>query len=241
MFVDSDDLLKTDAVRYSVKQVLVGDYDLVIFGKHYIDEYGNVSRTNVIDHDMAAIADESDYYTTLSYLLRADYLNPPWGKLFAHRLVEHVRFDAAMCYEEDLVFVLAALEAEPNVFTSSKALYEYRHLESGMASVFKREKSLNVVQANHKKIQFFADYMNDKGVCENVSFHIANDIGWVIPMIKGGKEISASQKADYVMEMTGDSQLRPCMMKALNHSWMTRLQKILITLNWKWLWEIYLR
>ena len=32
-----------------------------------------------------------------------------------------------------------------------------------MASVFKREKSLNVVQANHKKIQFFADYMNDKG------------------------------------------------------------------------------
>ena len=87
MFVDSDDLLKTDAVRYSVKQVLVGDYDLVIFGKHYIDEYGNVSRTNVIDHDMAAIADESDYYTTLSYLLRADYLNPPWGKLFAHRLV----------------------------------------------------------------------------------------------------------------------------------------------------------
>ena len=79
------------------------------------------------------------------------------------------------------------------------------------------------------------------GVCENVSFHIANDIGWVIPMIKGGKEISASQKADYVMEMTGDSQLRPCMMKALNHSWMTRLQKILITLNWKWLWEIYLR
>ena len=110
-----------------------------------------------------------------------------------------------------------------------------------MASVFKREKSLNLVQANHKKIQFFADYMNDNGVCENVSFHIANDIGWVIPMIKGGKEISASQKADYVMEMTGDSQLRPCMMKALNHSWMTRLQKILITLNWKWLWEIYLR
>mgnify|MGYP003203536321 FL=1 len=241
MFVDSDDLLKTDAVRYSVKQVLVGDYDLVIFGKHYIDEYGNVSRTNVIDHDMAAIADESDYYTTLSYLLRADYLNPPWGKLFAHRLVEHVRFDAAMCYEEDLVFVLAALEAKPNVFASSKALYEYRHLENGLASVFRREKSLNVVQANHKKIQFFADYMNDKGVCENVSFHIANDIGWVIPMIKGGKEISASQKADYVMEMTGDSQLRPCMMKALNHSWMTRLQKILITLNWKWLWEIYLR
>ena len=91
MFVDSDDLLKTDAVRYSVKQVLVGDYDLVIFGKHYIDEYGNVSRTNVIDHDMAAIADESDYYTTLSYLLRADYLNPPWGKLFAHRLVAGMR------------------------------------------------------------------------------------------------------------------------------------------------------
>lgn len=29
-------------------------------------------------------------------------------------------------------------------------------------------------------------------------------------MIKGGKEIGASQKADYVMEMTGDSQLRPC-------------------------------
>ena len=106
MFVDSDDLLEADAVRYSVEQALVGDYDLVIFGKHYIDEYGRASRTSIVDRDIAAIADASGYYTALSYLLRVDYLNPPWGKLFACRLVEHVRFDTAMCYEEDLVFVL---------------------------------------------------------------------------------------------------------------------------------------
>ena len=238
MFVDSDDLLEADAVRYSVEQALVGDYDLVIFGKHYIDEYGRASRTSIVDRDIAAIADASGYYTALSYLLRVDYLNPPWGKLFARRLVEHVRFDTAMCYEEDLVFVLAALEAKPNVFASSKALYEYRHLENGLASVFRREKPLNVVQANHKKIRFFANHMNDGGVRENLSFHIANDIGWVIPMIKHGEGIGASRKADYVMEMTSEPQLRSYMMKALSHSWMPRLQKILIVLNWRWSWYI---
>ena len=72
MFVDSDDLLEADAVRYSVEQALVGDYDLVIFGKHYIDEYGRASRTSIVDRDIAAIADASGYYTALSYLLRVD-------------------------------------------------------------------------------------------------------------------------------------------------------------------------
>lgn len=243
MFVDSDDILDSEAIQYAVEQVIDGGYDLVVFGKRIIDEQGKALRTSVIDHDMTALAGAPDYYTVLSRLLRADYLNPPWGKLFARRLVEQTRFDTAMCYEEDLEFVLHALETEPkpSVFASAKALYGYRHMDSGMASVFKREKSLNVVQANHTKLRFFDGHMQDQGVVANLSFHMANDIGWVIPMIERGTGITAQQKADYVMEMTSDELMRPYVMKALAHSWMTRMQKLLIALNWRWLWKLYLR
>lgn len=242
MFVDSDDVLDAEAIQYSVEQAVGGGYGLVVFGKRFIDEYGKTIRTSVVPRDMVASAEQPDYYTVLSYLLRVDYLNPPWGKLFARQLVEHTRFDAAMCYEEDLEFVLSALasESKPSVFASAKALYEYRHMDSGMATVFKREKSLNVVQANRTKLQFFAGHMQDHDVASNVSFHMANDIGWVIPMIKQGTGITTSQKAQYVMEMTGDKELRPYVFKALGHSWMTRSQKILIALNWRWLWRIAL-
>lgn len=243
MFVDSDDVLDAEAVQYSVEKAIKGGYGLVVFGKRIIDEQGKAQRTSVIDHDMTAMAGASDYYTTLSQLLRVDYLNPPWGKLFARRLMERTRFDTAMCYEEDLEFVLRSLDTEPkpNVFASAKALYGYRHMDSGMASVFKREKSLNVVQANHTKLRFFGDHMQDQDVTVNVSFHMANDIGWVIPMIRRAAGIPAGRKADYVMEMTGDTRLRPMVMRGLGHAWMTRMQKLLIALNWRWLWKLYLK
>lgn len=243
MFVDSDDILDSEAIQYAIEQAIDGGYDLVVFGKRIIDEQGKVLRTSVIDHDMTALADTSHYYTVLSQLLRVDYLNPPWGKLFARRLVERVRFDTAMYYEEDLEFVLRSLytEPKPNVFASARALYGYRHMDSGMASVFKREKSLNVVQANHIKLRFFGGHMQDQDVTVNVSFHMANDIGWVIPMIKRGAGITAQQKSDYVMEMTDDGLMRPYVLKALAHAWMTRMQKLLIALNWRWLWKLYLK
>ncbi|OXN01196.1 glycosyltransferase family 2 protein [Bifidobacterium vansinderenii] len=241
MFVDSDDLLDADAVEFSVDMAVRCHCDLVIFGKRYIDENGQQLRDSVIENDIEIAAGSSDYYSQLSVLLREDYLNPPWGKLFSRKLVEGLRFETDMVYEEDLLFVLAALERQPNVYTSKRPLYGYRHMDSGMATVFKREKSLNVVKANHAKLDFFERHLDDPHVRENLSFNMANDIGWVIPMIQRATGISAALKAQYVMEMTGDARLRPMVTSALGHAWMTRVQKLLIALNQAWLWRAYLK
>lgn len=241
MLVDSDDVLDGDAIAYAVDIAVERDYGMVIFGKKYIDETGRETSEYVIDADVAATADSPDYYARLAYLLRNDYLNPPWGKLYARGIVEGKSFDTSMCYEEDLVFVLAALKRTPNVYASSRALYRYRHMDSGMASVFREEKSRNVVRANRRKLEFFGAHLDDPRVMEDLAFHMANDIGWVIPMIRRGLGITAAQKADYVMEMTSDAVMRPYVLKGLAHSWMPRSQKMLIALNWRWLWKLVLR
>ncbi|WP_223847945.1 hypothetical protein [Bifidobacterium reuteri] len=140
-----------------------------------------------------------------------------------------------MVYEEDLLFVLQSLRKHPDVFASCKSLYGYRHMDTGMATVFKRAKSLNVIRANHEKLVCFKNHVNDEHVKANLSFTMANDIGWVIGIIRSAKGVDAGLKADYVMEMTGDEQLRPFVLDELRNAWITRIQKPLIALNKHWL------
>lgn len=241
MFVDSDDLLAPQSVKVCLDTARQHHSDMVIFGKRYIDEDNRPLRDSVIDIDINVVAGSDRYYRQLAELLCHDYLNPPWGKLFSRELVDGLRFETDMVYEEDLLFVLAALERHPNVYALKAPLYGYRHMDSGMATVFRREKSLNVVKANYAKFDFFQDHLDDPDVRRNLSFNVANDIGWVIPMIKRADGISTDLKVQYVMEMTSDARLRPVMMESLNHSWMTISQKLLIMLNSPWLWKIALR
>lgn len=240
MFVDSDDVLDSTAVEFCVGKAEHLRCGMVIFGKSLIDEGGKRIRDYVIDADVTARNNSSDYYTNLSDLMRQDYLNPPWGKLFSRKLVEDVRFDESMVYEEDLFFVLETLRNHPDVYASDRPLYGYRHMDTGMATVFRREKSLNVVQANRRKLAFFKDHLHAERVKANLSFTMANDIGWVIPMIRNATGVNAHLKAEYVMEMTGDRQLRPFVLDALRKAWMTRVQKLLIASNKRGLWRIYM-
>lgn len=240
MFVDSDDVLDLTAVEFCVSKAEHLRCGMVVFGKSLIDERGNRIRDYIIDTDSLVRSNSSNYYNGLSDLLRHDYLNPPWGKLFSRELVENVRFDESMVYEEDLLFVLGILHKHPDVYASNRALYGYRHMSTGMATVFRREKSLNVVRANHEKIAFFKEHLDNELVKVNLSFTMANDIGWVIPMIRNAKGIDARLKAEYVMEMTGDKQLRPLVLDGLRNAWMTRGQKLLIALNKQLLWRMYM-
>lgn len=238
MFVDSDDILDAQAVERALAAMQATGSAVVIFGKRYIDENGTVQRTSAIDHDMTC--DGAAYDENLAYLLDHDYLSPPWGKLFSRSVIDGLRFDETMVYEEDLDFNLRALATRPRVCAMAEAMYRYRHMDSGMATVYSAAKVANVIAANRSKLRFFDGRLGKEGL-KSLDHHIANDVGWIIPQIAEAHDVPISQRIKDIMSMTLEPAYRRHLVRGLPHAGLTRRLKMLMLVNARWLWRIYMR
>ena len=238
MFVDSDDVLRIDAVPRSLSIALRTGCELVIFGKQYIDEQDNALRITSIDHDVLCDSDSEKYYDQLAFLLRNNYLSSPWGKLFTRGIVEGSAFDVDMVYEEDLAFNIAVLRRKPSVYAMREPLYCYRHMDSGMASVYSERKVCNVVTANRLKDSLFAGKLGKQGL-EDLSAHITQDIGWIVPQVTDAFDVPIDQRVQDIMTMAGDKTCRPYIIRGASGALLSKVMKMLMVLNNRWLWHQY--
>ena len=197
-----------------------------------------MQRTSAIDHDM--VCDGSTYDENLAYLLDHDYLSPPWGKLFSRSVIDGLRFDETMVYEEDLDFNLRALATRPRVCAMAEAMYRYRHMDSGMATVYSEAKVANVIAANRSKLRFFDGRLEKEGL-RSLDHHIANDVGWIIPQIAGAHDVPIGRRIQDIMSMTSEPAYRRHLVHGLPHAGLTRRLKMLMLVNARWLWRIYMR
>ena len=238
MFVDSDDVLRPEAVEKSVSVASRTGCELVIFGKRYIDEQGNDLHVAVIDQDMLCDKSGADYYDRLASLLRDDYLSSPWGKLIARRLVDGLAFDTDMVYEEDLAFNIQMLRRKPSVYAMHDSLYCYRHMDSGMATVYSERKVHNVVAANRLKDSLFAGKLGKKGL-DDLSTHITQDIGWIVPQVTDAFDVPIDKRVHDIMTMVGDETCRWYVARGARGALLSKTMKVLMMLNNRWLWRKY--
>lgn len=241
MFVDSDDLLELNAVEYALNALHNG-YDMAIFGKRFIDEDGSDIRVSAIQQSLGirySEKDAVDYYVALAHLLKSDYLNPPWGKLFSRDLIGDARFSPDMTYEEDLDFNLQLLKRYPNVFAGTEPIYRYRHMNSGLASIFSEQKIDSVITASKEKLDYFRPYLADDRVSADLSLHLANDIGWVISPVCQSDQLTAEQKTNLIRRMLANQEILKLVRKGLHHAWLSRTLKFVMMLNIAWLWKMY--
>lgn len=243
MFVDSDDTISLDAIEWSVNQALSHQCDMVIFDKDYIDENDQVvqeARGQINDYIVGDSSQADVFYLKIVRLLKNGYLNPPWGKLFSRKIINGLFFQENMIYEEDLVFVLAVLRRSPNFLVSKNPFYHYRHMASGLASVFSKKKVVNVIYANREKIDFFSPACMNQTVMTQLAFCIINDINWIIDQIICSSSIEVNEKISLIRKMTDDSVIHPYVMKGLSHAWMSRIRKAIILLDSSLLWKLYI-
>lgn len=236
MFVDSDDLMDHQAVEKAFSLMDEEKTDIVIFGKNYIDNTGNIIRKATIEQNLHC--DEKSYYNQLAYLLDKDYLSSPWGKLYKKTVIGSTAFNTKMVYEEDLDFNLQVLSSRPQVLALNIPLYLYRHMDTGLATVYSKTKVANVISANITKINFFSRKL-DKTGAQFLCHHIANDVGWVIPQIAAAIHIPVSTRIADIMEITGCNTYRSQLIHGLPHAGLTRMLKLFMFLNIRFTWKLY--
>lgn len=240
MFVDSDDRLCPQAVKRSLTCMIDSRADLVAFGKEFIDEQGTVTRRSAIAELIECNPGDATYYDSMVALLKTDYLNPPWGKLIRRSLLTGLIFDESLIYEEDLDFNLKILAHMPHVVALNEVHYQYRHMFTGLANSFSVKKVDNVIEVNHRKIEFFEGRLSDAALC-GLSSNIIDDYTWVINQIVRASNISVKWKIRYIRQMIRDETSRAYIKRGLLHASMTRICKIVILFDWTWLWRLYLR
>ncbi|MCD8390768.1 MAG: glycosyltransferase family 2 protein [Firmicutes bacterium] len=118
LFVDSDDMLKTDCLSLLASEI--GDFDIYMFGYNFILSNGRVKT--VLPKSTGKIPSEQAlcYYSS-------GYTNAVWNKLFRREfLVENsLMFDESVSMGEDLLFNYACVLKTDAVYPIPQVLYNY--------------------------------------------------------------------------------------------------------------------
>ena len=127
MFVDSDDALMPDALKH-VTEGLDGE-DMVLGG--YVSYINSVPKkeVNPLVTRRYEGAQMNEFFDR-NIRRNCEMLDAPWAKLFRRKAVADLRFNEALCYAEDKLFVFAFLASCSSVRTCKEWIYAY-HLRSG--------------------------------------------------------------------------------------------------------------
>ena len=127
MFVDSDDALMPDALK-TMTEGLDGE-DMVLGG--YVSYMDCVPKMEVNPlHARRYEGENMNEFFDRNIRRNCVMLDAPWAKLFRRKAVASLRFNEALCYAEDKLFVFAFLASCSSVRTTKALVYAY-HLRNG--------------------------------------------------------------------------------------------------------------
>ena len=127
MFVDSDDALMPGALK-TMAEELDGE-DMVLGG--YVAYIDSVPKREVNPLMTKRFEGEQmNEFFDRNIRRNCEMLDAPWAKLFRRKAVADLRFNEALCYAEDKLFVFAFMAICSSVRTSTALVYAY-HLRSG--------------------------------------------------------------------------------------------------------------
>lgn len=172
-FLDSDDTIFPDALRYIKNEISRFDFDILIFG---FCQYEN----KIVDlKDSAAI----NKFQAMESLLQPRYASYPWNKIIKKKLINNtIVFPVNMIYTEDLATMYKIYERAEKIRISSSQLYFYRSKEECYSTSLTPKQIKDAAQSHIDIYNFFynnypdlaSKIKNETLVCILSYFHTLN-------------------------------------------------------------------
>lgn len=126
MFLDSDDIMASDAISTALRVIVKNDTDLCIFA------WTEISENNRVDHKFSAIEQSStvqDVYKSVIYSASSRGGGFLWNKMWKVSSLRSndgiIHFDESVTLYEDKLWILQSLERVTSVVLINDPLYEY--------------------------------------------------------------------------------------------------------------------
>lgn len=199
MYVDSDDVLKTDIVERCVTEAQQQEADVIIFGYEKTDERGNVLETcqwgcKVFNHDeMVEYLYEGIAKMSFGYA---------WNKLYKKSVLDEsgVLADSEIIDREDLVYNMELLPYFRKVVYLDYAGYEYLQRSTSLLhnSNLARLKGIDYFVHKMKRIGT-GNHEVDRKVFNMNVLHYLSDC--IIKNVLWNTELSAKEKKQFMRQI----------------------------------------
>lgn len=179
LFVDSDDILNSDAIEILIKVAQSTMADITICSCKHVNESINQALDYSYEKIQLKTVDSSDAIKNLSYNVQVfKELEPTavWGKLYRKNILQNLHFNEEMSMGEDFVFNYFANYRAKKVTYCNLKLYNYNFIETSLThnKIYSPKLMQSFDQLiNFEKRQRSSKYSDDLiSRCVNIAFTI---------------------------------------------------------------------
>lgn len=143
LFVDSDDMLDSQAVKCIKEKLCEADYDMVLYDAEIIYEKNFERKGNPYDRSKWISEGEMPGKEFLRKMFPDCYMTVAYTAAYKKRFLlgHHIRFPVGINYAEDTSFIIQALLEAGMVYYNRKKMYRRRYRENSiMTSVIDEKK-----------------------------------------------------------------------------------------------------
>lgn len=205
-FVDGDDFIDKDMLRYEISLLEEKNADMVITGLHLDIEKNGVVHTNIQTFDYCEANDKKSIAMSVLNRLDGTYINSPINKLYKTNIIKdnNLFMDKEISLGEDFIFNLKYLKYCNNVIFSDKSYYHYwMKTDNNLTFRFRKDK-IDLMYLMYKKS---VEYFKESGLSDN-EYNDLNKhfIKWMyscfIDLHNKGCDLNYSEKIDYLKKST---------------------------------------
>lgn len=199
MYIDSDDVIKSDVVEMCVEAIERDQSDIVIYGYEKVDEKGNVLEVctwgnKLFNHDMMV-----EYLYTAITEMSFGYA---WNKLYRKSIIDEskVLADSKIIDREDLVYNLELLKNVDNVSYIDYVGYEYLQRSTSLLhnSNLARLKGIDYFVMTMQNIKVGNEKIDKKLFNMNILHYLADCI---IKNVIWNQELKAKEKRTLIKKI----------------------------------------
>lgn len=174
MFVDSDDILEKDMIKYLITTAKKTEAGITVCSCYHMTNRGDRNNNKLIATKTVTPSEGIEY---LAYNINVyDELETTavWGKLYKKSVIENIKFNENMILGEDFIFNYYAINKTNSVTYSNQKLYNYRILETGI--MHKKQDSDKIMMTFAEIEKFIEIHANSNyidaltGRCVNIAF-----------------------------------------------------------------------
>lgn len=144
MFVDSDDALAPDALQ-TLTSSIDGE-DLIVGG--FIEYIGDIPHRNVAPETCMSYSKETlETFFEVNIRRNCEMLDAPWAKMYRRKALADLRFNEALNYAEDKLFVFEFLASCKSILTCPQTVYNYYLRPGSLGSDIRSDRHIAQLQS----------------------------------------------------------------------------------------------
>lgn len=162
VFVDSDDILKKEAILDLMQIQKLEDSDIIMYESETFSEPDNIKfQNNNHKYAIKRYTKKEFFREKLPCYVKSEKINALWSKMYKANLIKgnKIYFDESISIAEDLLFNFEYLQKIQNIVIYPKELYYYRvNQEDSLTTLFNPYK--------HEQLMYVNNLMKDISVKE---------------------------------------------------------------------------